>query len=723
MDLRDSLAGAVLLLSLGACSGGSSSGSPGNGAPGAACASTTVPFRAGSERLEVYKGRRGGYRGLFLAGVNLGVGVPGTYAGELAATREQYERWLEKMGEAGINAVRLYTLHFPRFYEALAAYNTRREQSRKAPIYVFQGIWLSEEYADPGLVGLYDPALTADFEQGMRENVDAVHGNATIAPRLGKAYGSYTADISCWVMGYIAGREVFPGEIATTDGANPSITGYSGSALSLPSGTPSEAWVTARLDHLVRYERDTYGKQRPVSFSSWPTLDPLAHNTADITYDNEDSESLDLAGIVLTDAPAGVFYTYHAYPYYPDFISETAGFRSYTDATGPNSYVGYLAALKAHYEGRPLVIGEFGVPSSWGSAHAAHSGMDHGGHTEEQQGNHAARMLQNLRDTGTAGGMLFAWIDEWWKQTWITNVWDLPADRRAYWHNVLAAEQNFGLLRFDPAVSAETPLVLSGGTPSRITGAAASHDSRYLHLRLPLAGALAAGDEVVVGLDTYDDALGERVLDPQGLAYAPVTTAQRSEFALRLHHDGLRWQASYSVTPAYDLRSVSHDEHDPAVQKLQSTATTGAGWNLMVWTNNFSSFPSPPADTFYGHPENIEHVIGRLVVRQGLDAPGSRDAVVMADDELLLHIPWGLLHVTDPSRQRVFHDDPATASVTETRTTAGVALAVIHNGSLQGETGRYLWPAWDSGADMPPVSEHDKASLARYAAGIAAVAP
>jgi hypothetical protein len=56
---------------------------------------------------------------MFIAGVNLGVGVPGTMAGVLAATKEDYLRWFAQMKDIGFNSLRRYTIHFPRFYEAL----------------------------------------------------------------------------------------------------------------------------------------------------------------------------------------------------------------------------------------------------------------------------------------------------------------------------------------------------------------------------------------------------------------------------------------------------------------------------------------------------------------------------------------------------------------------------------------------------------------------------
>ena len=38
-------------------------------------------------------------------------------------------------------------------------------------------------------------------------------------------------------------------------------------------------WLTSNLDHVVGYEKLHYKTERPVSASSWPTLDPIVHHS------------------------------------------------------------------------------------------------------------------------------------------------------------------------------------------------------------------------------------------------------------------------------------------------------------------------------------------------------------------------------------------------------------------------------------------------------------
>ncbi len=383
-----------------------------------------LPFATSGDYLTYFDGES--YQPFFIKGINLGVGIPGHQPGQLAITRDQYYRWLERMGEMGVNTLRVYTLHFPRFYEEFAAYNERHPDN---PMFLMHGIWLDEDNPSHDF---FD--MTEAYNHEIERVIDAVHGNAEVEFEYGKAFGTYTTDVSQWVLGWVTGREIYPDEVEYTNAVHADFTSYIGEALSLHDAMPMECWLAERLDTVITHERRRYGSQRPVSFSSWPTLDPLIHPIEGWGSD-EDRVNISLGNLDLHDAPGGFFIIYHAYPYYPDFIVETPEYYDASDEFGLNSYLGYLVELKEYYVDTPVVIGEFGTPSSWGNAHYSQNGMHHGGHDESEVGHFATRLLNNIYDSGCAGGVYFAWMDEWWKRTWITDALDFPRNRRFRWHN------------------------------------------------------------------------------------------------------------------------------------------------------------------------------------------------------------------------------------------------------------------------------------------------
>ncbi len=630
-----------------------------------------IPFATVSEHIGIHNGN--GYDPFFIKGVNLGATIPGSFPGELAISREQYRSWLEKMGQAGFNALRIYTLHYPRFYEELLAYNQAHPDH---PLYLLQGVWLNEEVPD---LDFYQ--LTDEFDQEIREVVDCIHGRGEIEPRYGKAFGSFTADVSEWVIGFIIGREIHPDEVLTTDALHPAYTAYTGEVFSLPSGTPTEAWITARLDGLVRYEREIHGSERPVSFSSWPTMDPLTHPTESPIETQEDVASFDITRIQAVDAPAGLFVTYHAYPYYPDFISEDPGYQTYSDAFGPNSYIGYLADLRNHYAGLPLILGEYGVPSSWGDAHFSFSGMNHGHHDEHEQGVYFVRQLNNIYDTGCGGAVLFAWADEWFKNTWITEPFDSDPWRRPFWQNITGPEQNFGLIGFDPEPPDFNlwPAVEPG---CEITRVQAALSRSFFYVRIRFADPPDPADLIRVAFDTYRADLGESVL-PAG-----DILNNRAEFYLEFDFTGY---AQLFVTEAYDLFGIWHGVSGPE-QLYHSIATDGQPWMPVRWKNNRY------ADAI--------HQVGALQTSVGSTYQTSLDAAYLDGNTVEIRIPWSLLQFTDPLCREVMDDDRSTPE-REVSESDGIALTLFY-GACRVETPRFTWADIDP---IPVVTEREKKSF------------
>ncbi|MHC1732467.1 MAG: T9SS type A sorting domain-containing protein [Bacteroidales bacterium] len=649
----------------------------------------------------------GEYNPMILKGINLGSSPPGYFPGEIAyaITPETYERWIERIVDAGFNTIRVYTLHPPVFYEKLAEYNQRHQER---PLLLFQGIWLEEieDGSDPLAYDLI--RRRSAFSSEISEVIDCINGNADIAFRYGKAYGIYRTDVSQWTAGYIIGREVAPQEIDSTNKFHPGMASYSGTRFSISSGTTAEAFIAEMLDRVAVFEEQKYSVSRPVSFSSWPTLDPLEHPTEIFT--DEDVASFDITKISRNGGP-GLFASYHAYPYYPNFISQQPSYLGFSDSQGPNSYLGYLTAMKNHYSSMPLVIAEFGVPSSWGSAHQSYSSMHHGGYSERQQGEKNMRMMHNMLDAGCAGGFMFAWMDEWFKRTWIVlyqeayGVGSGPSTvpTRQLWHNETSPEQCFGLLAFDQKETAPFIPYNTDQPAGPVSSVRATHDEGFLYLEITASADLTPSDEFMVAFDTYLGNTGELTL-PGG-----ATLGNRAEFLLTfaLEDD----TALHHVTQAYDMNglTVRFNLTDPAVQKFRSTTTDGDPWKVMRWIN----------DGF----ELTYHDIGKVPLEHAATFTGGNRAAVAWDGRKInIRLPWTMLHFFDPTQMTVndgavSYDGGYNFEII-TAQSDGIAVSVWHNGTVTNATNRYSWPKW---LTVPQTVEREKASLHVIEAGLATI--
>lgn len=146
----------------------------------------------------------GSFNQTFIKGVNLGATKPGFFPGELGITKSDYLRWFQYISDMNANTIRVYTTVMPHFYEALLEHN----QSASNPLYLMQGVWLNEDY-----IKLYqdpyaeDQLLMNEFIQDGKDLIDIFHGNKTLPKRPGFASGTYTADISNYVIAWILGVE------------------------------------------------------------------------------------------------------------------------------------------------------------------------------------------------------------------------------------------------------------------------------------------------------------------------------------------------------------------------------------------------------------------------------------------------------------------------------------------------------------------------------------
>ncbi|MGA9228324.1 MAG: hypothetical protein WB217_18385, partial [Mesobacillus sp.] len=354
----------------------------------------------------------GQWESMLIKGVNIGMGKPGAFPGEAAITKEEYLRWFKLIGGMNANAIRIYTLHPPVFYEAFYEYNQMAEK----PIYLFHGAWVNEE----NFVGSQDAFSTIvmdDFKRELKQMVDIVHGNADIKPTPGHASGVYRYDISPYVLGFIIGTEWDPGAVLNTNNVHKGMDQFSGRYFSTKDAEPFEVWLAGMMEFTAAYETKQYSWQHTLSFTNWVTTDLLDHPSEPL--ETEDMVSVNPNHIEKKASfNAGMFASYHIYPYYPDFLNYEKKYLKYKDEKGKtNHYAGYLHDLiNAHK--MPVLVAEFGVPSSRGLTHRNKFGMNQGFLNEKQQGEMNSKLFNSIVEEGSAGGIVFAWQDEWFKRTW-----------------------------------------------------------------------------------------------------------------------------------------------------------------------------------------------------------------------------------------------------------------------------------------------------------------
>ncbi len=609
--------------------------------------------RVKGNRFEVYQ--NGAWEEMTIKGVNIGMGKPGAFPGEGAITKAEYERWFQQIGEMNANAIRIYTLHPPAFYEALKEYNETHEK----PLYIFQGVWSDEAPLEETL-DAYTPEITEEFQKEFKNIADVIHGNAEIEPRPGHSSGTYTADVSPYVLGWILGIEWYPEMVDNMAKKYKDATQFEGKYIQTKGAIGFELWMAEQMDTLTSYEADTYQWTRPMSYTNWVTTDNIKQPAE--PFPQEDIASVDPNHIQYknSDAMPGMFASYHVYPYYPDFLNLDERYTEYIDHRGEkNNYAGYLRDLKESHD-MPVLIAEFGIPASRGLTHLNPLGLNQGFHTEQEQGELLQRLYEDIIEADMMGGLIFAWQDEWFKRTWNTVELD-DANRRPFWSNAQTNEQHFGLLNFDrmavhtdgqqydwrgidPSYQSEKEPVSSMYTTS---------DERYLYVRLDgdakskwlseNKAHLLFDVTSISGNDQVDKIKNIQFNQPFADFWLSFDSVNEAE---------LKVDAYYDVF--YNLYGVNLKMLNPPIVKPKQNS--GSFNEIHLALNK--EFKRPDTGEIYPFSS---YNTGEM--RFGNSNPTSSEFDSLADyyyDEktgiLEIRIPWLLLNMKDPSSKKAFGD-------------------------------------------------------------------
>ena len=613
---------------------------------------TGISYRFKAEGDYFYIYENGDWKQMFMRGVNIGATEPGLFPGDLTISYDTYYRWFGYISEMNCNCIRIYTLMPPQFYQALGDFNKKA----KNKLYLYQGIWVNEEDIER-LSDTYaeNEKILNDFTTDAVNLVNVIHGKAKIAETAGEAYGTYNTDVSPWLVGWIIGIEWDPNFVINTNNQHPDKKDYDGKYLYTQTASPFEAFLCRVGDALIKHEAETYKFQVPLAFSNWITTDPLTHPNE--PHFDEDKTTVNTENVKCRNFGPGMFASYHIYPYYPDSLNYQEDYLEYTDDSGKvNTYEAYLEDLKLAHT-MPIIVAEFGIPTSRGMGHESVMGYNQGMVDETAQGAMLIDMLGSIENAKYAGGIVFTWQDEWFKRTWNNVMFDI-ADRRPYWSNIQTTEQCFGLLAFDPGKESMAAYIDGDVSEWKNTQPTVTteqgklyikSDERYLYIMLDAGNYDFEKDTLLIPINTIAD---------QGNLKAAQYNAEFDTAADFLIYINGKNNSHIYVDRYYDAFNYyfleSKKLSDIKAEENAGVKNSGMfdimrlcyGYNLTVKGTN-QVVPDKAYET------------GKL--RYGNGNPEADDYKSLSDfyfknGKLEIRIPWQLLNVMDPSGKQQISD-------------------------------------------------------------------
>ena len=703
---------------------------------------------------------QGTWKRVFLKGVNLAPAMPGHFPSMPGTDPALYAGWVQMIKELGANTIRAPRIPPPGFYRALREFNTKSPQS---PLWLVQSV----PFPDPPDNDLFGPDYAQACRKEIQDAMDVIHGQGDVLSNPLHSGGVYVDEVAPWVVGVVLGSTWPSYVVSHTNRLHPDQQSYHGAHIEVASGSPTEVFLAQLINYAAEYEEEKYNWQHPLAFLNWPTLDPLAHPTESTLveeislrrglgervetppgpYENDDEVALDPTHLRAGERlRAGYFAAYNVYPFYPDFLIHEPRYSRGKDAEGPSSFAAYLEDLQRYHQSMPLLISEFGISSSLGISHFNPSGWNDGGYTEVEQGRLLARMIASTDATGCAGGLIQGWLDDWYRQNWLVQRFEVPGARARLWLNTLTPGAQQGLIgfktrrqdayrlggdasRWPPSQllyrsPPGQPLLRSSGDrfdrARRLLSLYADSDEAFLYLRFDVEKLDNDGNgkpdwseaNYLIALSTTASPIGSTRLPfvaeaqvPSGINY--VIRLGRPEESKILVASAYN---PYQIDPVPGLPEQTQLRYRiPFLPRLDQRAT-------------FVEMVVEPNRRRYGRDARFYPPIrySRSPLKWGTLEQGSTEYNTLAQwyanpktNMVELRIPWGLLQVTDPSSLQVLAGIDRSGTF-YTETTAGIRVALLsyrpQTGEVadglprlqpdgviaEGDLKRHVWAPWDS---------------------------
>lgn len=338
-------------------------------------------------------------------------------------------------------------------------------------------------------------------------------------------------------------------------------------------------------------------------------------------------------------------------PYIVDYVRD-----DYLDPDGDrNTYYTYLRVLN-EYHTMPVVISEFGIPSSRGmSQDDLSSNRNQGFMTEEEQAEGLAECWQDIQDADCAGGFVFSWQDEWYKRTWNT-MHAVDLDNSVYWSDYQTSEQFFGLLTFDPGEE-ESVCYVDGDISewdeedmvmeTEDMALSVKYDEKFLYLLLYKEDFDKEEDTLYVPFDITPKTGSTYCQEPavsfeRAADFLMVIDGETdSRVLVQERYDVLR-AMYYHETEASDAYLNPVDADSPAFVPIRLVLQTAMVFTTEDFAAGSDTYETGKLRFGNANPEDEEF--------------DSLADFIFAGDYVEIRLPWQLLNFSNPSEMQV-HDD------------------------------------------------------------------
>lgn len=358
----------------------------------------------------------------------------------------------------------------------------------------------------------------------------------------------------------------------------------------------------------------------------------------------------------------------------------------------------------------PVVISEFGIPTSRAMAHIdVNTGRNQGAMSEREQGAALVDCYNDIKAAGCAGSCIFSWQDEWFKRTWNT-LHSVDLKRNPYWSDYQTNEQFFGILSFDPGK--ERSVCYVDGDASEWTEAdvaadrgdmsvSVKYDEKYIYFLIRKDGLDFENDTIYLPIDTTQKT-GSNYCENFGLKFdraadflVKINGSDNSRIYVQERYEALRSTYAFEIYKFNTYETGNIPEKDsPLFKEIdlilhKKEVTTARSDETLAMTFN----------------------TGKL--RYGNANPDSADFDSLADfcafgDFIELKLPWQILNFGDPSEMMI-HDDYYETYGIEFIKTDKIYVGVTEGGEGRAELSPFELSKWGN-----EVSFHERLKDSYY---------